>query len=65
PYGQGDFLVIEKGFKTNLVILGLGWNIHPKLQIMPNIKLLSYKANSAGFKPAANQQFNLTFYYQF
>ena len=65
PYGQSDFLVIEKGFKTNLIILGLGWNIHPKLQIMPNVKLLSYKANSAGLKPAANQQFNLTFYYQF
>ena len=65
PYGQGDFLVIEKGFKTNLAILGLGWNIHPKFQIMPNVKLLSYKANSAGLKPAANQQFNLTFYYQF
>jgi opacity protein-like surface antigen len=65
PNGQGDFLVIEKGYKTNLFILGLGWNIHPKLQIMPNIKLLSYQANAAGVTPKANQQFNITFNYQF
>jgi hypothetical protein len=65
PYGQGDFLLIEKGYKTDLFILGLGWNVHPKLQIMPNIKLLSYKANDLGMKPAANNQFNITFYYQF
>jgi hypothetical protein len=65
PHGQGDFLIIEKGYKTNLFITGLGWNIHPKFQIMPNIKLLSYKANSLGVKPESNQQFNMTFYYQF
>jgi hypothetical protein len=65
PNGQTDFLIIEKGYKTSLFILGLGWNVSPRFQVMPNVKLLSYKANSLGTKPEANQQFNVTFNYQF
>jgi len=64
PYGQSDFIVIEKGYKTNLTILGLGWNIHPKFQIMPNVKMVSYKENK-GVKPGSDTYFNVTFYYQF
>ncbi|HSQ35525.1 MAG TPA: porin [Candidatus Binatia bacterium] len=63
-HGQGDYLLIEKGYKTNLAILGLAWNIHPKFQIMPNIKMVSYKENN-GVKPASDTYFNLTWYYQF
>jgi hypothetical protein len=63
-YGQSDYLVIEKGYKTNLAILGLAWNIHPKFQIMPNLKLVSYKENN-GVKPGSDTYFNVTFYYQF
>jgi hypothetical protein len=63
-YGQSDYLVIEKGYKTNLAILGLAWNIHPKFQIMPNLKMVSYKENN-GVKPGSDTYFNVTFYYQF
>jgi hypothetical protein len=63
-HGQGDYLVIEKGYKTNLFITGLAWNIHPKFQIMPNIKMVSYKENN-GVKPDNDTYFNVTFYYQF
>ncbi len=64
PYGQGDYLPIEKGYKSNLAILGLAWNLHPKFQIMPNIKMVSYKENK-GVKPGSDTYFNVTFYYQF
>jgi len=64
PHGQGDYLVIEKGYKTNLFITGLAWNIHPKFQIMPNVKWVSYKENN-GVKPGNDTYFNVTFYYQF
>ncbi len=64
PYGQGDYLLIEKGYKSNLAILGLAWNLHPKFQIMPNIKMVSYKENK-GVKPGSDTYFNVTFYYQF
>ena len=63
-HGQGDYLVIEKGTKTDLFILGLAWNIHSKFQIMPNLKLVSYKENM-GVKPGSDTYFNVTFYYQF
>ena len=63
-HGQGDYLLIEKGYKTDLFILGLAWNIHPKFQIMPNLKMVSYKENT-GVKPASDTYFNVTFYYQF
>jgi hypothetical protein len=63
--GQNTFLIIEKGYKTNLLMFGLGWNIHPKFQVMPNLKLVSYKENAAGVKPKDFSQFNITFYYQF
>jgi hypothetical protein len=63
-YGQGDFLPIEKGYKSNLAILGLAWNLHPKFQIMPNIKMVSYK-ESNGMKPGSDTYFNITWYYQF
>ena len=63
-HGQGDYLLIEKGYKTDLFILGLAWNIHPKFQIMPNLKMVSYKENM-GVKPASDTYFNVTFYYQF
>ncbi len=63
-YGQGDYLPIEKGYKSNLAILGLAWNIHPKFQIMPNIKMVSYKENN-GMKPGSDTYFNLTWFYQF
>lgn len=63
--GQNTFIFIEKGFKTNLLMFGLGWNIHPKFQILPNIKLVSYKKNAAGMKPKDFSQFNITFYYTF
>ncbi len=63
-YGQGDFLPIVKGYKSNLAILGLAWNLHPKFQIMPNIKMVSYKENN-GIKPASDTYFNITWYYQF
>ncbi len=65
PYGQSDFIVIEKGYKTNLFILGLGWNVHPKFQIMPNLKMVTYQANDLGLKPDGDTYFNVTFYYQF
>jgi hypothetical protein len=63
-HGQGDYLLIEKGYKTNLAILGLAWNVHPKFQIMPNIKMVSYKENK-GVKPGSDTYFNLTWFYQF
>jgi hypothetical protein len=63
-HGQGDYLIIEKGTKTNLFILGLAWNIHPKFQIMPNVKMVSYK-EVGGIKPGSDTYFNVTFYYQF
>jgi len=63
-HGQGDYLLIEKGYKTDLFILGLAWNIHPKFQIMPNLKMVSYKENM-GVKPGSDTYFNVTFYYQF
>lgn len=63
--GNNTFLLIEKGYKTNLFIVGLGWNIHPKFQVMPNLKLVSYKENANGVKPNDFSQFNITFYYQF
>jgi hypothetical protein len=64
PSGQDSYLIIEKGYKTSLVVAGLGWNIHPKFQIMPNIKMVSYKENK-GVKPGSDTYFNVTFYYQF
>jgi len=64
PYGQNTFLLIEKGYETNLLMLGLGWNIHPKFQLMPNVKVVSYKENN-GVKPESFTQFNITFYYVF
>ncbi|MDQ1354625.1 MAG: hypothetical protein QG657_4934 [Acidobacteriota bacterium] len=63
--GNDRFLIIEKGYKTNLFIVGLGWNIHPKFQIMPNLKLVTYKENASGVKPKDASQFNVTFYYIF
>ncbi len=63
-HGQGDFLPIVKGYKSNLAILGLAWNLHPKFQIMPNIKMVSYKENN-GMKPDSDTYFNITWYYQF
>ncbi|MCU0287724.1 MAG: hypothetical protein MUF15_15195 [Acidobacteria bacterium] len=63
--GNDRFLLIDKGYKTNLFIVGLGWNIHPKFQVMPNLKLVSYKENANGVKPKDFSQFNVTFYYQF
>ncbi|MFH2108603.1 MAG: hypothetical protein ABII93_08040 [Chrysiogenia bacterium] len=63
-HSQDDYLLIEKGYKTDLFILGLAWNIHPKFQIMPNLKMVSYKENM-GVKPASDTYFNVTFYYQF
>jgi hypothetical protein len=62
--GNDRFFLIEKGYKTNLFIAGLGWNIHPKFQLMPNIKIVSYKENN-GVKPESFSQFNVTFYYVF
>ncbi len=62
--GNDRFFLIEKGYKTNLFIAGLGWNIHPKFQLMPNIKVVSYKENN-GVKPESFSQFNITFYYVF
>ena len=55
---------IEKGYKSNLAILGLAWNLHPKFQVMPNVKLVSYQENN-GMKPGSDTYFNLTWYYQF
>ncbi len=63
PYGVSDYTPIEKGFKTTMLIAGLGWNIHPKLQIMPNIKVVGYTANSSGVKPGSDTYFNITFNY--
>ncbi len=63
-HGQGDYLIIEKGTQTDLLILGLAWNIHPKFQIMPNVKMVSYKEVN-GIKPGSDTYFNVTFYYQF
>lgn len=63
--GNDRFFLIQKGFKTNVLITGIGWNIHPKFQIMPNFKLVSYKENASGVKPKDFSQFNVTFYYQF
>lgn len=65
PNGQGDYLIIDKGFKTGFFTAGLGWNLHPKFQILPNIKIVNYKENSAGVKPDRDTYFNVTFYYQF
>ena len=64
PSGQDSYLIIEKGYKTSLFLVGLGWNIHPKFQIMPNVKMVSYKENN-GIKPGSDTYFNVTFYYQF
>jgi hypothetical protein len=64
PNGQDSYLIIEKGYKTSLLVAGLGWNIHPKFQIMPNVKLVSYQENK-GKKPGSDTYFNVTFYYQF
>jgi hypothetical protein len=64
PSGQDSYLIIEKGYKTSFFLAGLGWNIHPKFQIMPNVKLVSYKENK-GKKPGSDTYFNVTFYYQF
>lgn len=64
PSGQDSYLIIEKGYKTSFFLAGLGWNIHPKFQIMPNLKLVSYKENN-GKKPGSDTYFNITFYYQF
>lgn len=64
PSGQDSYLIIEKGYQTSLLVAGLGWNIHPKFQIMPNLKMVSYK-ESNGVKPGSDTYFNVTFYYQF
>jgi hypothetical protein len=64
PSGQDSYVIIEKGYKTSLFLAGLGWNIHPKFQIMPNLKMVSYKENN-GKKPGTDTYFNVTFYYQF
>jgi hypothetical protein len=60
--GSDQFLLIAQGFKTNLFIVGLGWNLHPKFQVMPNVKVVTYKENN-GVKPGSFSQFNITFYY--
>jgi hypothetical protein len=64
PNGQDTYLIIEKGYKTTVFIAGLGWNLHPKVQVMPNFKLVSYQENN-GIKPETDTCFNVTFYYQF
>ncbi len=64
PSGQDSYLIIEKGYKTSLFVAGLGWNIHPKFQVMPNVKMVSYQENN-GKKPGSDTYFNVTFYYQF
>jgi len=64
-YGNSQFIVIEKGYKTNFLMAGLGWNIHPKFQILPNIKVVSYKENDKGVKPKNFSQFNMTFNFNF
>jgi len=46
-------------------IAGLGWNIHPKFQVMPNLKMVTYKEDASGVKPNGFTQFNMTFFYQF
>jgi len=46
-------------------IAGLGWNIHPKFQVMPNLKMVTYKEDASGVKPNGFTQFNITFFYQF
>ena len=63
--GNDRFLLIEKGYKTSLLMAGIGWNIHPKFQVLPNIKIVSYKENDNGVKPDSFSQFNVTFYYVF
>jgi hypothetical protein len=64
PSGQDSYVIIEKGYKTSLFLAGLGWNIHPRFQIMPNLKIVSYRENK-GVKPGSDTYFNVTFYYQF
>jgi len=65
PNGQDTFFLIQKNFKTNVFIAGLGWNIHPKFQVMPNLKMVTYKEDASGVKPNGFTQFNITFFYQF
>lgn len=63
--GNDRFLLIAKGYEANFLMAGLGINIHPKFQVMPNIKMISYKEDAAGVTPADFSQFNVTFYWVF
>jgi len=63
--GNDRFFLIAKGYEANFLMAGLGINIHPKFQVMPNIKMISYKEDAAGVTPADFSQFNITFYWVF
>ncbi len=66
PWAQDTYVIMEKGFRTDMLIAGLAWNIHPKVQISPNIKLVSYGRNAAGVNgPKSDTYYSMTFYYQF
>jgi len=64
-YGQDQYTLIEKGFKTRFLLLGLAWNVHPKLQLMPNLKVVSYRDNGSVKAPGSATYFNVTFNYAF
>lgn len=63
--GNDSFLLIEKGYEADFLMAGLALNIHPRFQLIPNIKIVSYKENAAGVAPGDFSQFNITFYYVF
>ncbi len=68
PWAQDSYIPMEKGYKTDVLIAGIGWNIHPKVQIAPNVKLVHYGNNAAGVKPSTLKDdacYSVTFYYQF
>jgi len=66
PWAQDSYMLMTKAYKTNLFIAGLGWNIHPKIQIAPNVKIQTYGNDVNGAKgPGSDTYYSVTFYFQF
>lgn len=62
---QDSFTPIAKGTKPTTLIGGVSWSLHPKVQLIPNLKVVTYREVN-GVKPARSDVYaNLTFAYQF